>query len=170
MASASSSIAATATDTLWPTPSTATQPVSYEELYLIEQALIPFAVRNLCIQIAFSSAIVTLYAFLVLLSQPHHRRTWTFALVTLVATLFFVTAFTNSAQLTHSLLHPTTKVPLGIEFCDAFITLCLPWFADWVIFLRAVALVPVRDRRKPKYMALGILILLIKVIRGGFLI
>ncbi|CAD6886785.1 unnamed protein product [Tilletia controversa] len=142
----------------------------FARLYFIEQAVIPFVVRNLCIQIAFSSAVVTLYVCLLYMSQAHHRRTWTFALVTLVAGLFFVTAFTNSSQLTHTLVNPTKKVPLSIGFCDAFITLCLPWVADWVISLRAVALVPVRDRRKPKYIAFGVLVLSIKIVRGVALI
>ncbi|KAE8219704.1 hypothetical protein CF319_g6651 [Tilletia indica] len=142
----------------------------YAQLHFIQQAVIPFVVRNLCIQIAFSSAVVTLYIFLLYMSQPHHRKTWTFALVTLVAGLFFVTAFTNTSQLTHTLVDPTKKVPFGIEYCDAIITLGLPWVADWVIFLRAVALVPVRDRKKPKYAALGALVLTIKIIRGSFLV
>ncbi|KAK0549350.1 hypothetical protein OC845_003152 [Tilletia horrida] len=145
-------------------------PVDYEVLYLTEQATIPFAVRNLCIQIAFSSAVFTLYFALLVMSHSHHRKTWTFALVTLVTSLFVVTAFTNAFQLTHSLTNPLDKVPLGIEFTDAFITLTLPWIADWCIFLRAIALIPLRDRKKPLWLALGCFVLVLKVIRLAFLI
>ncbi|KAL9931234.1 hypothetical protein V8E36_009911 [Tilletia maclaganii] len=150
-------------------PASAAMP-NYEVLFLTVKATVPFAIRNLCIQIAFSSAVITLYIFLLFLSSPHHRATWTFALVSFITALFFVTAFTNSIQLTHSLSQPEIKNPIGIEFTDAFITLCLPWFADWIIFLRAIALVPPRERREHKWLILAAIVLFIKLTRGGFLI
>ncbi|KAE8211428.1 hypothetical protein CF327_g4823 [Tilletia walkeri] len=141
----------------------------YYLLYMGVQATIPFALRNMAVQVALSSVVFTLYMILVFLSHTRQRRTWTFALASLVFALFFATAFTNSIQLAHALENPGHKVEMGIEFGDVVLTLCLPWIGDWLVWLRMISLWPAEHRTRPAYLLMFGIPVVIKVFRFGIL-
>ncbi|CAD6919090.1 unnamed protein product [Tilletia controversa] len=141
----------------------------YYLLYMGVQATIPFALRNMAVQVALSSVVFTLYLILVSVSHARQRRTWTFALASLVFALFFVTAFTNSIQLAHALQNPAHKVDMGIEFGDVVLTLCLPWIGDWLVWLRMISLWPKEHRGRAEYMVMFGAPVVLKIFRLGIL-
>ncbi|KAK0550786.1 hypothetical protein OC846_003553 [Tilletia horrida] len=166
--------------TAWPSPSSSTSPSAsasaaaptdnpYYLLYLGIEATIPFALRNLAVQVALSSVVFTLYAVLLFITNSKQRTSWTFSLATVVFGLFFATAFTNSIQLAHALKNPGKKVEMGIEYGDVVITLCLPWIGDWLIWLRMISLWPVEVRRRPTYLVMFGVPVGIKLFRFGIL-
>ncbi|KAL9931231.1 hypothetical protein V8E36_009908 [Tilletia maclaganii] len=141
----------------------------YYQLYMGIQATIPFALRNMGVQIALSSVVFTLYLILLCITSARHRQTWTFALATVVFALFFTTAFTKSLQLAHALQSPGHKVEMGIEFGDVVLTLCLPCIGDWFIWLRMLSLWPMDERKRPAYLIMFGIPVVIKVFRFAVL-
>ncbi|KAK0520872.1 hypothetical protein OC835_007064 [Tilletia horrida] len=139
------------TGTSTPTATAAPTDDPYYLLYMGIQATIPFALRNMAVQVALSSVVFTLYGILLFITRTRHRQTWTFALASVVFALFFASAFTNSLQLAHALQYPGKKVGMGIAFGDVILTLCLPWIGDWLIWLRMLSLWPADSRWHSPY-------------------